>query len=127
MLHILAAPALAAGLLALPSASGSPALAPLQRIWPELRVFYIDLHQNPELSTHEEKTSAKVAARLRALGYEVTSHVGGFGVVGVLRNGKGPTVLLRADMDALPVAGEDGAPLREHGHGEERRRRRPSP
>lgn len=110
MPHLLAVPALAAGLLALPSASGSPVLSPLQRIWPELRAFYVDLHENPELSTHEEKTSAKVAEKLRAAGYEVTSHVGGFGVVGVLRNGKGPTVLLRADMDALPVLEKTGLP-----------------
>jgi len=110
MPHLLAAPALAAGLLALPSASGSPALAPLQRIWPELRTFYVDLHQNPELSTHEERSSARVAEKLRAAGYEVTDHVGGFGVVGVLRNGKGPTVLLRADMDALPVLEKTGLP-----------------
>jgi len=109
-MNILTAPALAAGLLALPSASGSPALAPLQRIWPELRTFYVDLHQNPELSTHEERSSAKVAEKLRAAGYEVTDHVGGFGVVGVLKNGKGPTVLLRADMDALPVEEKTGLP-----------------
>ncbi len=107
---LLLAPALAAGLLALPAASGSPALAPLQRMWPELRTFYVDLHQNPELSTHEEKTSAKVAERLRAAGYDVTDHVGGFGVVGVLKNGKGPTLLVRADMDALPVEEKTGLP-----------------
>lgn len=109
-MHLLAAPALAAGLLALPAASGSPALAPLDGILPELRALYVDLHQTPELSTHEEKTSAKVAERLRRLGYEVTSSVGGFGVVALLKNGKGPTVLVRADMDALPVEERTGLP-----------------
>ena len=109
MLNILAAPALA-GLLALPAASGSPALAPVNTIYPDLEAFYIDLHQTPELSMHEEKTSAKVAARLRQLGYEVTDHVGGFGVVAVLKNGKGPTILIRADMDALPVEERTGLP-----------------
>jgi hippurate hydrolase len=109
----LAAPALAT-LLALPAASAppkpSPALAPLGAAYPDLEKLYIDLHQNPELSLHEEKTSARIADRLRALGYEVTDHVGGFGVVGVMRNGKGPTVLLRADMDALPIEERTGLP-----------------
>ncbi len=109
MLNILAAPALA-GLLALPAASGSPALAPVNAIYPDLEAFYIDLHQTPELSLHEEKTSAKVAERLRQLGYEVTDHVGGFGVVAVMKNGKGPTVLIRTDMDALPVEEHTGLP-----------------
>jgi amidohydrolase len=110
MLNILAAPALAAGLLALPAASGSPALAPLNGIYPDLEALYIDLHQTPELSLHEEKTSAKLAARLKALGYEVTERVGGWGVVAVMKNGKGPTVLVRADMDALPVEERTGLP-----------------
>ena len=110
MLNILAAPALAAGLLALPAASGSPALGPLNGIYPDLEALYIDLHQTPELSLHEEKTSAKMAARLKALGYEVTERVGGFGVVGVMKNGKGPTVLVRADMDALPILEKTGLP-----------------
>ena len=68
-----------------------------------LRDFYIELHRNPELSYHEEKSSARLAAELRGLGFEVTEKVGGFGIVGVLENGPGPTVLLRTDMDALPV------------------------
>ncbi len=109
MTHILAAPALA-GLLALPAASGSPALAPLDTIYPDLQALYVDLHQNPELSQQEQKTSAKLAARLRQMGYEVTERVGGYGVVAVLKNGKGPTVLLRADMDALPVEERTGLP-----------------
>jgi len=65
--------------------------------------LYRDLHQYPELSQFEEQTSAKVAARLDGAGLEVATHVGGFGVVGVLRNGDGPVVALRGDMDALPI------------------------
>ena len=65
--------------------------------------FYRELHAHPELSHQENDTSAKVAARLGTDGYEVHEHLGGTGVVGVMHNGEGPTVLLRADMDALPV------------------------
>jgi amidohydrolase len=64
---------------------------------------YRDLHRHPELSLHEERTAARVAEALRAAGYAVQSGIGGHGVVGVLENGKGPTLLFRADMDALPV------------------------
>lgn len=64
---------------------------------------YTDLHQNPELSFMEFETSKKMAARLQALGFEVSTHVGGNGVVGVFKNGKGKTILLRTDMDALPI------------------------
>jgi len=109
MTHLFAVPALAS-LLALPAASGSPAIAPVETLYPELSAFYQDLHRHPELSLHEETTSAKVADRLRALGYEVTDHVGGFGVVAVMKNGKGPTLLIRADMDALPVEEKTGLP-----------------
>jgi len=69
----------------------------------ELEAIYRDLHANPELSMQEHRTAAIVAAWLGRFGYEVTSGVGGTGVVGVLRNGEGATVLLRADMDALPI------------------------
>ena len=65
--------------------------------------FYRDLHAHPELSHQECETARKVAARLRDRGYDVHDRIGGTGVIGVLRNGPGPTVLLRADMDALPV------------------------
>jgi hippurate hydrolase len=78
-------------------------LAGLDALYPTLDSFYIDLHQNPELSLQEEKTAKKLATRLRALGFEVTERVGGYGVVGVLRNGAGPTILVRTDMDALPI------------------------
>jgi len=87
-----------------------PELAPLATLYPELDALYLDLHQNPELSFQEEKTAAKLAARVRALGFEVTERVGGHGVVAVLRNGAGPTVLVRTDMDALPIEEKTGLP-----------------
>jgi amidohydrolase len=72
--------------------------------------FYRDLHQHPELSHQEHRTAARVAERLGRTGFEVHEGVGGTGVVAVLRNGDGPTVLLRADMDALPVREATGLP-----------------
>ena len=72
--------------------------------------FYKDLHANPELSFHEHRTAQKVQDAIAPLGLEVTAGVGGTGVVAVLRNGTGPTVLLRADFDALPVAEKTGLP-----------------
>ena len=92
-------------------------LQPLDALYPEIAVFYQDLHQNPELSLQEEKTAGKLAARLRAAGCEVTERVGGWGVVGVLRNGPGPTVLVRTDMDALPVDEKTGAAYASHATG----------
>ncbi len=97
-------------LAAEPVPSPPPALQGLDALYPELDALYRNLHQTPELSTQEEKTAAKMAERLRALGYEVTQKVGGHGVVGILRNGKGPTVMVRADMDALPVEEKTGLP-----------------
>ena len=85
--------------------------AKLAADYPSLDAFYKDLHAHPELSLMEEKTSAKLAAELRAAGgYEVTEKFGGHGVVAVLKNGPGPTLLIRADIDALPVAEETGLP-----------------
>ncbi|MGX6509818.1 amidohydrolase [Rhodococcus sp. SJ-2] len=75
-----------------------------------LEDFYRDLHAHPELSHQEHATANKVAGRLRDTGYEVHEGIGGTGVVGILRNGHGPAVLLRADMDALPVAEATGLP-----------------
>jgi len=89
-----------------------PAAIPqkLDTLLPELRATYEDLHRTPELSFQEIKTAEKLAARLSALGFEVAAGVGGHGVVGVLRNGTGPTVLLRTDLDALPVEEKTGLP-----------------
>ena len=77
---------------------------------PAARELDVDLHQNPELSAHETQTASKLAARLRDLGYEVTEHVGGTGVVAILKNGGGPTVMLRTELDALPVEEKTGLP-----------------
>jgi amidohydrolase len=77
-------------------------------VYSEAHALYVDLHQNPELSSHETQTAAKLAGRLRGLGYEVTEHVGGTGVVAILKNGTGPTVMLRTELDALPVEEKTG-------------------
>ncbi len=95
-------------LAAEPAVPAPQVLQGLDALYPELDTLYRDLHQSPELSTFEEKTAAKMAERLRALGFEVTQKVGGHGVVGLLRNGKGPTVMLRTDLDALPVEEKTG-------------------
>ncbi|CCK28732.1 peptidase M20D [Streptomyces davaonensis JCM 4913] len=76
----------------------------------DLEDFYRDLHRHPELSFQEHRTASLLAARLEAAGFATTEGVGRTGVVGILRNGDGPTVLLRADMDALPVQEETGLP-----------------
>jgi hippurate hydrolase len=77
-------------------------------VYPAAHDLYIDLHQSPELSSHETQTASKLAARLRSLGYEVTEGVGGTGVVAILKNGAGPTVMLRTELDALPVEEKTG-------------------
>ncbi|MEX0938149.1 MAG: amidohydrolase [Pirellulales bacterium] len=77
---------------------------------PELVELYKHFHQHPELSFHEEQTALRLGEELKAVGAEVTQEVGGTGVVAVLRNGEGPTVMLRTDLDALPVVEETGVP-----------------
>jgi amidohydrolase len=88
---------------------------------PSLLDTYKDLHEHPELSHHEERTSAVLAKALRDAGYTVTDHVGkypdgtqAFGVVAILKNGAGPTLLVRGDMDALPIVEETGLPYASH-------------
>ncbi len=109
-------PVLLLALVAAPLAPAADSTLPAvvaQRIaadYPSLLAFYTDLHLHPELSLMEEKTSAKVAASLRASGFEVTEKFGGYGVVGVLKNGPGPVLLIRTDMDGLPVQEETGLP-----------------
>lgn len=98
---------------ALAMATGSPASADELRDgvmadMPGLMEVYKDLHANPELSFQEFETAKKLAERARALGFEVTEGVGQTGVVAVMRNGDGPTVMLRADMDGLPVVEQTG-------------------
>ncbi|HEX2602112.1 MAG TPA: M20 family metallopeptidase [Gemmatimonadaceae bacterium] len=82
----------------------------LERLLPDLEKLYTDIHAHPELSMQETRTAGIAAARLRDAGYDVTSGIGKTGVVGLLRNGDGPTVLLRADLDALPVQEATGLP-----------------
>ena len=92
------------------SDSSNPVLRGLDGILADLEDFYRDLHANPELSMQEERTSGKAAEWLEASGFKVTRGVGKTGVVGLLENGEGPTVMLRADMDALPVREDTGLP-----------------
>ena len=73
--------------------------------------LYVDLHQHPELSGNETQTAAKLAAALKAQGYTVTEHMGGTGVVAILKNGAGPTIMLRTELDALPVEEKTGLPF----------------
>src|SRR5271155_2656540 len=80
----------------------------VEAVYPDAHALYLDLHQHPELSSHETQTAAKLAGRLRGLGYEVTEHVGGTGIVAILKNGAGPTVMLRTELDALPVEEKTG-------------------
>ena len=77
-------------------------------VYPAAHDLYVDIHRNPELSSHETQTASKLAARLRSLGYEVTEGVGGTGIVAILKNGAGPTVMLRTELDALPVEEKTG-------------------
>ncbi|MBB5856875.1 amidohydrolase [Amycolatopsis umgeniensis] len=85
-------------------------LAPLRAALPGLEDLYTDLHRHPELSFAETRTAAELARRLEADGYEVHTGIGRTGVLGVLRNGPGPKVMLRADIDALPVEEKTGLP-----------------
>jgi amidohydrolase len=88
----------------------APSSKEVEAVYPAAHDLYIDLHEHPELSSHETQTAAKLAARLRSLGYEVTEGVGGTGVVAILKNGAGPTVMLRTELDALPVEEKTGLP-----------------
>ena len=86
----------------------TPTSKEVEAVYPDAHALYLDLHQNPELSSHETQTAAKLAERLRSAGYEVTEHVGGTGVVAILKNGAGPTIMLRTELDALPVEEKTG-------------------
>ncbi len=91
-------------------------LGPSDGLLAELEQVYKDIHANPELSMAESRTAGIAAAWLQRHGYEVTTGVGGTGVIGLLRNGEGATVLLRADMDALPIQEEYRPCLCKPGH-----------
>ena len=98
--------------MTLPTASNAAALQDaIKADMPQLMAMYRDLHANPELSMAEARTPAKLAAEVRKLGFTVTEKVGKTGVVAVMKNGPGPVLLLRADMDALPVAEQTGLPF----------------
>ena len=98
--------------MTLPTASFAAALQDSIRAdMPQLMALYRDLHANPELSMQEVRTPAKLAPEMRKLGFTVTEHVGKTGVVAVMKNGAGPVLLLRADMDALPVVEQTGLPF----------------
>jgi len=88
----------------------APSSKELESAYADAHALYLDLHRNPELSGHETQTAAKLAAALRSAGYEVTEHVGGTGVVAILRNGAGPIIMLRTELDALPVEEKTGLP-----------------
>ena len=92
----------------------APSKAQIDGIYPQVEALYEDLHRNPELSYHEEKTAATIADQLRKLGFAVTTGVGGTGVVGILKNGAGPTVMIRAELDALPVPEKTGLTYTSH-------------
>ncbi|MGC1564046.1 MAG: M20 family metallopeptidase, partial [Bradyrhizobium sp.] len=92
------------------ASSSDAALRNLDGLLPDLEALYKDVHSHPELSMQETRTAGLAADWLRSAGYEVTMGVGKTGVVGLLRNGDGPTVMLRADMDALPVEEATGLP-----------------
>ena len=96
------------------AAEAWPGKPQIDAIYPQMRSLYMDLHRNPELSLHEVKTAAKMAEQLRNLGFEVTTGVGGTGIVGVLKNGAGPTVMIRAELDALPVPEKTGLDYASH-------------
>ena len=90
------------------SSATVPSANQVAAIYPKVDALYLDLHQHPELSMHEEQTAAKLTNMLKALGYEVTTGVGKTGIVAVMHNGEGLTVMLRTDMDALPVEEKTG-------------------
>lgn len=108
-----------AGALSAPAWAGSadlPAARPqleaiLDKNYPALEALYRDVHQHPELSMQETRTAALLAGKLRSAGFTVTEKVGGTGVVGILRNGDGPTILVRTEMDALPMEEKTGLPF----------------
>ncbi len=94
----------------LTTVGASSILENLGNVLPDLELLYKDLHAHPELSMHETRTAGIAAEWLRKQGFEVTTGVGKTGVVGLLHNGSGPTIMLRADMDALPIAESTGLP-----------------
>jgi amidohydrolase len=93
------------------AAVSGPSESDINALYPSVEALYINLHTNPELAFQEKQTAAILASRLKAFGYEVTTGVGGTGVVGILRNGEGPVAMLRTELDALPVTEQTGLPF----------------
>ena len=110
MNHRLMLAATAAALVATPASAVTIGEA-VKADMPSLMVMYRDFHANPELSMQEVRTPAKLAAEMKKLGFTVTEKVGKTGVVAVLRNGPGPTLMIRADMDGLPIVEQTGLPF----------------
>ncbi|MEO7411413.1 MAG: M20/M25/M40 family metallo-hydrolase, partial [Sphingomicrobium sp.] len=108
MRHLLLA-ATAAALIAAPTSAATVGDA-VKVDMPSLMAMYRDFHANPELSMQEVRTPAKLAAEMKKLGFTVTEKVGKTGVVAVLKNGAGPTLMIRADMDGLPIVEQTGLP-----------------
>jgi len=103
---------LLAAAMTLPSPASAAALSDaIQADMPQLMKLYRDLHEHPELSMQEVRTPALIAPEMKKLGFQVTEHVGKTGVVAVMKNGPGPVLLIRADMDALPVKEQTGLPF----------------
>jgi len=110
-------------LMVLSLATGNSALADgarrvlavpeIEALEPELEGLYRDLHEHPELAFHEERTASALAERLRALDFEVTTGVGQTGLVAIFRNGSGTVVMLRTELDALPIEEKTGLPSEE--------------
>lgn len=94
--------------------------ADVSRDWTWMKTTYEELHRTPELSFGEVETAARMAKELKAMGFAVTEQVGRTGVVGMLRNGRGPQLLLRADMDGLPVLEQTGLPYASEARGQDR-------
>jgi hippurate hydrolase len=86
----------------------------LESDYPKLDALYKDIHAHPEIAFQEEKTAAKLAAEMRALGFEVTEHVGKTGVVAIYKNGDGPTIMVRTELDALPMEEKTGLAYASH-------------
>jgi amidohydrolase len=88
----------------------APTTKEVDSVYGDAHALYLDIHEHPELSSHETQTATKLATRLRDAGYDVTEHVGGTGIVAILKNGAGPTIMLRTELDALPVEEKTGLP-----------------
>src|ERR1043166_2014247 len=82
----------------------------LESDYPKLDALYKDIHAHPEIAFQEEKTAARLAAEMRALGFEVTEKVGKTGLVAIYKNGNGPTIMVRTELDALPMEEKTGLP-----------------